>query len=196
MKKLIAIACLVSTVTLTSGIAMADSIKGRLGVTGKIGLIVPADNNPDFRDNKTDVGFVGGGGFLYGIDDHFAAELDITRAEYGSDRGDFGVTNVSLGAQYRFALSTPQLVPYLGAGLDILVSDYDPKDGVKSDVDTTVGVHASAGVDYFLMKQLALTGEAKLLIAPDTSITHNGNHTGDFDPTSFSTTVGVRYFFN
>lgn len=197
MKKLIAIACLATAVTVTSGTAMADSIKGRLGVTGKIGFQIPADSKTDnIGENKTDAGFIGGGGFIYGIDDHIAAELDITHSEFGSARGDFGVTNVSLGGQYRFALSTPQLVPYLGAGLDILVSDYDPNVGPKQDVDTTVGVHASAGVDYFILKQIALTAEAKLVVAPDTSITSNGNHTGDFDPTSFSSTVGIRYFFN
>ncbi len=197
MKKLIALACLATTVSMTSGMAMADSIKGRVGVTGKIGFQVPADNEADFNKNKTDVGFIGGGGFIFGIDDHIAAELDVTRTEFGSRKGDFGVTNVSLGGQYRFALAHPQLVPYLGAGLDILVSDYDPSDGARRDVDTTVGAHASAGVDYFIMKQLALTAEAKLVVAPDTSINdRSGIHRGDFDPTSFSNTFGIRYFFN
>lgn len=199
MKKLIILACLATTVTLTSGAAMADSIKGRLGVTGKIGFVVPADNNAEFflgRDNRTDAGIVGGGGLIYGIDDHFAAEFDVTRSAFGSETGDFGVTNIALGGQYRF---TPhnRLVPYVGGGLDILVSDYEPNDGVKLDVDTTVGVHASAGVDFFLMKQLALTAEAKLVLAPDAKIKDQfGDHTGDFNPTNFSTTVGIRYFFN
>jgi len=61
-------------------------------------------------------------------------------------------------------------------------------------VDTTVGVHAAAGLDYFFMKQMALTTEAKLLVAPDTDI--NGpTGRSTFDPTAFSTTFGVRYFF-
>lgn len=200
MKKLIVLACLATTVSLTAVPAMADSIKGRFGVTGKIGIIVPADNDAEFfndRTNRTDAGFIGGAGLIYGIDDHFAAELDVTRASFGSDTGDFGVTNVSLGGQYRFALpQNRKLVPYVGAGLDILVSDYDPNDGARLDVDTTVGVHVSGGIDYFLLKQLALTAEAKMLLAPNTSITFRGQHTGDFDPTSFSTTVGIRYFFN
>ncbi|MBW4055603.1 MAG: porin family protein [Proteobacteria bacterium] len=197
MKKLIVVACLATTVSLTAGTAMADSIKGRVGVTGKIGVLIPADNKSDFYTNKTDAGFIGGGGFIYGIDDHFAAELDVTRSSFGSETGDFGVTNVSLGGQYRFALTQHQLVPYLGAGLDILVSDYDPNDGQSRNVDTTVGVHGSAGIDYFLQRNLALTAEAKLVVAPDTSITdQSGAHRGDFDPTSFSSTAGIRFFFN
>ncbi|HBG06860.1 MAG: hypothetical protein A2075_04670 [Geobacteraceae bacterium GWC2_58_44] len=197
MKKLIAVACLASTVALCAGTAMADSIGGRVGVTGRIGFLIPADNNSDFHNNDTDAGLVGGVGLIYGLNDHFAAEFDVTRTDFGSDTGDFAVTNVSLGGQYRFALSDRQLVPYLGAGLDVLVSDYDPNDGSWRDVDTTLGVHASAGLDYFLLKQLALTAEAKLVVAPDADITNRfGERRGDFDPSSFSSTVGLRYFFN
>lgn len=197
MKKLIVLACLASTVALSAGTALADSLNGRLGVTGRVGVLIPADNESDFFNNKTDAGFIGAAGLIYGFGDHFAAELEVSRTDFGSETGDFGVTDVSLGAQYRFALANHQLVPYLGVGMDVLVSDYDPNDGSRRDVDTTVGVHGKAGVDYFLLKQLALTAEAKLLIAPNTSITNRfGDHTGNFDPSSFSTTVGVRYFFN
>ncbi|MDA8412255.1 MAG: outer membrane beta-barrel protein [Desulfobacteraceae bacterium] len=191
MKKLLAIACATATLSLAAGPALADSIQGRLGITGKIGFMIPSDNDFGPFDNKTNAGIIGGGGLIYGIDNHFAAEIDITRSAYGSDAGDFGVTNVALGAQYRFVLDQPKLVPYLGAGLDILMIDADQ----GREVDTTVGVHASAGADYFIMKQIALTAEAKLVLAPDTDI--NGpSGRGNFDPNNFSTTFGVRYFFN
>lgn len=197
MKKFIAVACLVSTVAMTAGAAMADSIKGKVGVTGKIGFLVPADNDSDFFNNKTDTGPVGAVGLIYGLDDHFAAELEVSQTDFESQTGDFNVTNLSFGGQYRFAVADPHLVPYLGAGLDVLFSDYDPYDGDRRDVDTALGVHASAGLDYFLLKQLALTAEARLVVAPDADITDNfGERRGDFDPSSFSGTVGLRYFFN
>jgi outer membrane protein len=192
MKKLIVLACATAAISLAAGPALADSIQGKLGVTGRIGVLIPADGDFGPFKNKTDAGFIGGGGLIYGIDNHFAAEFDITRSSFGSDHGDFGVTNLALGAQYRFALSQPQLVPYLGAGLDILLIDADQ----GRDVDTTVGAHATAGVDYFITKQFALTTEAKLLIAPDTDIKNSSGKIGNFDPTAFSTTVGIRYFFN
>lgn len=198
MKKLIVLACLATTISMTAGQAMADSIKGKLGVTGRVGFLSPADNNAEYFDNKTDSGFVAGGGLIYGIDDHIAAELEATRTEFGSDTGDFGVTDISIGGQYRFGLQQHQVVPYLGAGVDILVSDYDENGGAQSDVDTTVGIHISGGVDFFLQKNLALTAEAKLVAAPDAKITdrQSGARAGDFDPSSFSTTVGLRFFFN
>ena len=197
MKKLIVLACLASTVAMTTGTAMADNIKGRLGVTGKIGVLIPADNDGDGFQNNTDAGFIGGAGLIYGITDHFAADVDLTRTSFDSQAGEFETTNLSLGGQYRFALANQQLVPYVGAGLDILFNDYDRNDGERREVDTTVGVHASAGIDYFILKQLALSAEAKLVLAPDTDITNgSGQRTGEFDPSSFATTVGIRYFFN
>ena len=200
MKKLITLACLAATVSLASGTAMADSIKGRLGVTGKVGFLVPADNDAEYsnnRTNRTDKGLIGGGGLLYGIGDNFAAEFDVTGSSFGSDTGDFSVANISLGGQYRFTLpQIRKLVPYAGVGLDILATDYDPNDGTGRHVDTTVGVHASGGVDYFIQEHLALSAEAKIVAAPDADISARGQRSGDFDPTSFSSTFGVRYFFN
>jgi outer membrane protein len=52
------------------------------------------------------------------------------------------------------------------------------------------------GVDYFLMKQLALTSEIKGVIAPNADIKFGGGKVGEFDPDSFSMTFGARYFFN
>lgn len=198
MKKLIVLACLATTVSMTAGTAMADSIKGRLGVTGKVGFIDPADNNAEFSNNSTDIGVIAGGGLIYGLDDHIALELDLTGATFGSDRGDFNVADVSFGGQYRFALSDSRLVPFVGAGLDIIATDYEANNGAGSDVDTMLGVHVKGGIDFFLQRNLALTAEAKLVVAPDADITDSGSgaHYGDFDPTNLSTTVGIRYFFN
>lgn len=197
MKKLIILACMATTISMTAGLAMADSINGKLGVTGRVGFLSPADNNAEYFDNRTDTGLVVGGGFIYGLDDHIALELEASRTEFGSDTGDFGVTDISIGGQYRFAVQQ-QLVPYVGAGFDVLISDYNENSGFSSDIETKVGVHVSGGVDFFIQRNLALTAEAKLVAAPDAKITdrQSGAHAGDFDPSSFSTTVGLRYFFN
>jgi outer membrane protein len=202
MKKLIVFACLATAISMTAGTAMADSIRGKLGVTGRVGFVNPADNTadpaPGYPNNRTDSGYVAGGGLIYGIDDHIALECEVTRTQFGSETGDFGVTDLSFGGQYRFALQQRQLVPYIGVGLDILVSDYDENSGLSSDVETTVGAHLSGGVDFFLQRNLALTAEAKVVIAPNAKITdrQTGNSAGNFDPSNFSTTIGFRYFFN
>ncbi len=200
MKKSFILYCAVLSLVLTAGTAMAaDSIQGRVGVTGRIGFLVPSDSetfgNPSNLD--TDVGFVGGGGFIYGINKNFAVELDITHTEFDANQdgfkvGDFNTTNVSLGAQYRFVdIPVNKLVPYVGAGLDILFNGVD-----NADIDTVAGVHVSGGADYFILKQLALTAELKGVVAPDADIKAGGVKIGNYDPTSLSMTFGVRYFFN
>lgn len=196
MKKHIIVLCLAAVALLAAGTASADSISGKFGVTGKIGFQVPADNESDFFHNSTDTGVVGGGGVIYGIDKNWAVKGEVTRAAFGSETGDFGVTDISFGVQYHF-IPHNRLVPFAGAGLDILLSDYYPNFDSSRNVDTTLGAHLSGGVDYFVQKQLALTAELKGVLAPTTDITDRfGNHVGNFDPSSLSGTVGVRYFFN
>ncbi|BDV41178.1 outer membrane protein [Geotalea uraniireducens] len=186
---------------LTGTTALADSIKGRLGVTGRIGFYLPTDS--DYNDYKleTDAGFLGGGGLIYGITDNLAAEIEVTHTEFGANRvsdadeGDFEIVNVALGAQYRFLIPQPVLVPYAGGGLDILINDYKRPNGTNVDVDTTVGAHICGGIDYFLTKQLVLNAEMRAVIAPQVDI--NGpDGSGHFDPSGFAGTFGFRVFFN
>ena len=207
MKKIAICACFALIVSVASN-ALADGIRDRFGVTGRIGFLVPADSeftdSSRFRKSDTDTGFIGGGGFIYGIDRNWAAELDITHTEFrahdgfGLEESDFATTNISLGGQYRFVnLPVRRLVPYAGAGIDILVNDFSPVDGSGGDVDNVVGLHASGGVDYFVLNQLAVTGQLKGVLAPDADVRDfRGVKVGNFDPTSLSLTFGVRYFFN
>lgn len=195
MKKFFFSAALIAVLTLAAGSALADNINGRLGVTGRLGFIVPADSDIDGFNVSTDTGIIGGGGLIYGLTKDVALELDITHAAYGSSPGvDFNTTNISLGAQYRFIdLPHRQLVPFVGGGLDILVNGVS--DGL--DADTVVGAHVKGGVDYFITREFAATAEMKGVLAPDADI-HDpfGRKVGNFDPMSFSMTFGVRYFFN
>ena len=191
MKKCLFSVTLIAVLTLAAGSALADNINGRLGVTGRLGFIVPADSG----GVSTDTGIIGGGGLIYGLTNDVALEFDVTHAAYGSSPGfDFNTTNISLGAQYRFIdLPHRQLVPFVGGGLDILVNGVS--DGL--DTDTVVGAHVKGGVDYFITRELAATAEMKGVLAPDADI-HDpfGRKVGNFDPMSFSMTFGVRYFFN
>lgn len=181
--------CLAADYAMAAGTNASDSIAGRLGVTGRLGFLVPANN--DF--GGTDTGFVGGGGLIYGFTNNIAGDLEITHTGFGSDFGvNFDTTDFSIGVQYRcLELPIRHLVPYAGFGLDILVNGADS----GLDVDTVAGVHLKGGVDYFLTRELALTSEIKGVVAPDADIRDRGIKVGNFDPNSFSMTFGVRYFF-
>lgn len=199
MKRYLFLLCAVAVFALATGDAIADSIKGRVGVTGRLGVFVPAEGEQVGSGIviETDTSFIGGGGFIYGIDDHWAAELDVTHTEFGADvagsHGDFSTTIITLGPQFRLIeLPVPHLVPYVAAGLDILINDVN-----VGDVDTVVGAHLTAGVDYFLLKELAFTGEIKGILATEADVTNaNGAKIADFDPSGVAITVGIRYFFN
>ncbi len=196
MKKNLLLSCITLLLVLTTGAALAEDLTGKLGITGRLGLQVPYDsetiNGGSLNNISTDAGFIWGGGFLYGINKNFAAEFDITNSNFtGSNSMEFNVVNLSLGGQYRFK-EISGITPYAGAGLDILLN------GANNgyDVDTTMGVHVTGGIDYFVMKNLALTGEMKLVVAPSADIMLGGAKQGNFDPSSFNMTFGVRYFIN
>jgi outer membrane protein len=191
--------CLVADYAMAAGLNGSDSIVGRFGVTGRLGFLVPADNGTVSTGvvigrGNSDVGFVGGGGFIFGFADNIAADFEITHSSFGTDTStSFDTTDFSLGVQYRFLdLPVRHLIPYAGIGVDILVNGAN--NGL--DVDTVAGMHVKGGVDYFLMRQFALTSEIKGVIAPNADIKSGSGKVGEFDPDSFSMTFGVRYFFN
>lgn len=204
MKGMIAATCVAMAVLIPAGGAMADNVAGRLGVTGRVGFVVPADGeHVDGRVIESDVGIVGGGGLFYGITNHIATELDVTHSEFGSEHGganfgDFETTNIALGIQWRFDEPMPHLTPYLGGGVDFLFNYFNTAAGELRNVDDTVGAHVSAGIDYFILPRLALTSEVKGVIAKETDITNpaTGGKVGDYDTHSFSMTFGARFFFN
>ncbi len=197
MKKNLLLSCLSLLLILSAGAALAEDLTGKLGVTGRLGFQVPYDSEitpgvGPINNISTDVGFVWGGGFLYGITKNIAVDFDITNSNFnGNNSMEFNVINLSLGGQYRFK-EISGFTPYAGAGLDILIN------GANNgyDVDTTMGVHVSGGIDYFVMKNLALTGEMKLVVAPSADIMMGNGKYGNFDPSSFNMTFGVRYFIN
>lgn len=174
--------------------AQAESIKGRLGVTARIGIINPADSELDSQYGKmvvsTNAGFIGGGGFLFGVDDSVAVEMDVTKSSFHtSDFGTANITDVAVGAQYRFP-ERQRVVPYVGGGLDVLINDLHNKY-----TNTTIGGHLSAGADLIVSREAALTAEIKAVESFHADTDSNGYH-GEFDPSNVSVTFGARFFFN
>lgn len=192
MKKWCLLFSLGAVLALAAGAAHGEDIRGRLGVTGRLGFAAPADSDVFGFNVSADPGFTGGGGLIFGVTDTIALEADVSHADYDSGFG-FTTTDISFGAQYRFVnLPVQHLVPFVGGGLSVLINGAD--NGL--DVDTVVGAHAKGGVDYFLTRDLAATAELKWAIAPNADIRDfRGVKIGNFDPINFSTMVGMRYFF-
>lgn len=197
MKKISLLAVCAVLTALLSGNAMADDLRGRLAVTGRLGVINPANSEFDLPGVgtlvvSTDAGFIGGGGFLFGVDNNIAMEIDITHSRFDTSRfGTADVTALSVGAQYRLP-QRQRIIPYAGAGVDVLINDLP-----NNSVNTVMGMHVAAGIDYMMSRQLALTAEVKGVEAFSTDVKNfNGAKIGEFDPSNVAFTVGVRLFFN
>ena len=199
MRKLVALGACALAVALLAGNARADDLRGRLAVTGRIGVSNPANSERDLGGERlivsTDAGFIGGGGFLFGVDNNIAMELDITHSAYHtSDTTGFGqaeVTDLSIGAQYRLP-QRQRFVPYFGAGIDVLINDLP-----RNAANTTLGLHVASGLDYFLQRQVALNAEIKGVEGFSADVKDfTGTKVGQFDPSNVSFTVGARFFFN
>lgn len=189
---------------LASGIACAESIAGKFGITGKGGVVVPLRDR--FISSSTITGnaegqsdFAGAGGFIYGIGEHLALEIEALRVPNmdieiaGSKAYEASFTDLSLGLQYRFS---PQgrLVPVLGAGADFVKGDLDSTTGAGYSLDWTVGGHANAGLDYFITPGIALALDFRGIYTTRGDINLGDVKVGKYDPLSFVGTLGVRLF--
>lgn len=192
MKRCMSIVFMIILTAGTVGSAGAESIKGRLGATGRLGFIVPSDEPADAQS-----GFAGGGGLIFGITDILAAEADVVYAsniEFNNAQGEIRQTDVAVGLQVRNNVPDSKLTAYLGAGLDILFINNAENLGQKLDSDPAFGGHIRGGADYFLTRQLALNLDLRGSFFPDVHLT-NGGTTVVYDPISFIGMAGVRVFF-
>ena len=199
MRNYVVIAVIVVMAVLLSGNAMAESLKGKFGVNGRLGFIIPADSDKNDPAGRllvnTDAGITGGGGFIYGLDDNLAVEMDVIHSSFDTNSAEWGtaeINTLSFTVQYRFPAQN-RIIPYVGGGVDVLISDLP-----SHSIDTVLGLHLAAGADYFLTSQFALNAELKGVEAFDADVidSNGGAKVGNFNPSSLTGTLGVRFFFN
>ena len=221
MKKILLF--VVAALLLLATTAMADSIKGKFGVTVLGGLSYIFDSNltdegviylggaPDKIERSK--AWAGGVGFMYGITDNLAVNFDViySQADASITDGTIGVNvgtgktvDFAPGIQWRF-MPKNAFVPYVGAGLDVFWNRLDLSEDVfgpdsSADVDVTYGGHLSAGVDCFFTPNIALNAEIRGVYSTDGDVTFK--YPGDPDiivakdnPSNISGFVGIRFFF-
>ena len=185
------------TLTLISGTAFAASLEGRLGINGKVGALVPLQD--DFISSTSDAktGIATGGGLIFGLSRNFAAEIDVTHTP-GLDveianlkTYEASFTDVALGIQYRIA-SENRLVPFFGAGVDFIKGNLEHVSGARYDLNWTVGGHVNAGLDYFITNGIAFTAEVRGVAADKGDVERGNTNVGKYDPMSFIGTIGIR----
>lgn len=175
------------------GVAEAQSIRNTMGMTARAGILSPADSKEPAGGGRdflvdSDMGIVGGIGFIYGVDDHLAFEVDINFSRFNTDsmHGDADMKDMGVGIQYRFPPANPKLTPYMGLGLDVLIPDYE-----RSNVDAVFGGHVRGGFDYFFDRAMAFNVDFKAIGGFQADVDKGGK----FDPSSVSCMAGIRFFF-
>lgn len=187
----------VITLSMTTSTAFADSIANRFGITGRIGVVAPLDNEFVKDTSDTNSGVAYNGGLIYGFTDHIASELEITyipklKVEIDGDTAyDAQMTDISLGLQYRF-MPEKSLVPYIGVGVDFIEGKLDYLDGGGYDMAWTYGGHINAGLDWFLTKGIALTADVRCTAAATGDVEKGNTKVTEYDPLWFQGTVGFR----
>lgn len=197
MRKAIILATL--TIILATGTAMAASIDGRFGMTGKAGVLVALKDDFTSSTGGSSPGFAYGGGLIYGLSKNFALELDFTHVPNldvetsGIKVLEASFTDLSLGVQYRF-IPENRLVPYLGVGADIIKGELANLAGRKYDMDWTGGGHVNAGFDYFITRGIALNVDVRGVYTAKGDIKDGDVWVGEYNPMSFIGMVGIRLF--
>ncbi|WP_051292916.1 outer membrane beta-barrel protein [Citrifermentans bremense] len=201
----------ITLLAVTSAKADAESIAGRIGITGQLGFATVATSNysRDFvasnslSDEKLSSGstFAGGGGLILGLTRNVAIEagaLYLAPRDYknaGVKALEIENVDVSLGLQLRNNVSE-DIAAYLGGGVDVLLSSVKDFSGNKGKADTVVGGHVNVGGDYFVSRHIALNLDLRGLIFPDVDLKSGGTTVAEYDPISFVGLVGVRFFLN
>lgn len=187
----------IAALLLISVNAMADSIAGRLGVTGRLGAAIPTKDDFIKGTSDTDAGFAAGGGLIYGFNDLVAADVEVLHMPQldvhanGVKTYEAAVTDVALGVQFRF-LNDKKIVPYLGLGLDFITADLRHVNGTGYKLDWTFGGHANLGFDWFITKGIAMTTDLRGVYATDGDVLHGSNKVSEYRPQWFQGTVGLR----
>lgn len=182
---------------ITANTAFADTIANRFGFTGRIGVLVPLENEFIKNTTDTDPGLAWSGGFIYGFNDHIATELEVTyipelEVEIAGDKAyEADMMDIAVGLQYRFS-PEKHLVPFVGIGVDFIKGDLDHVNGNSYDMDWTFGGHVNAGFDWFLTKGIALTTDMRLTVADTGDIKKGNSSVGEYDPLWFQAMVGFR----
>ena len=186
----------VSILTLSTN-AVAESIAGRLGITGRIGATVPLKDDFIGGTSDTKTGFAAGGGLIYGFSEHVSADVEAFHMPQldvhanGVKTYEASVTDIALGLQFRF-LPQSRLVPYLGLGPDFITGNLHHVSGVGYKLDWTYGGHVNFGFDWFINPSIAMTTDVRGVYAADGDVRSGSTKVSDYRPQWFMGTVGFR----
>jgi opacity protein-like surface antigen len=202
MKKILFVVCLLAFLVPES--VFSAGIGGHFGINVLGGLNIPSDQkNNAVGTMSSNLGYSYGAGLIYGINNNMAAELEFIQSNFKTDSqgvraAEFNSSDIAIGGQYRFIGTAPmiqQVVPYIGAGIDVILPKAKYSGGPSNSADISVGAHLKAGGDLFLNGNFALNLELRGVLGTESNVRSSGTTVGKFDPSSLLGLVGVKVFF-
>lgn len=187
---LIVLAALIALAAFPDPAKAQSLMTGRMGVGVRGGYLLPGE------DDKLDSSFGFEGLLAYGVTDNLSAELSVghTRPDIYYERieGKAQITYFNLTFQLRGEPS-PDLGLYFGAGPSLLINKWTGSPGGVRGKDD-LGVHLSAGLDYFLTEILVFNLDVKHLWA-DFKFRDRQNESGKISASSWLLAAGLKVFF-
>ncbi len=149
-------------------------------------------------------------GISYGanFDQHWGGELALDfwqlnlEGPQGEEAiGEMAMWNLAPQLRFRVPLWNDRVVPYVVVGAGGLWAQFNDRtqDGTRYQIDAdgawTFSAVGGAGVDFFLADNIAFTLEGKYIWANPVTISID-NQGQNYDPSSFTATLGLRLFLD
>lgn len=156
--------------------------------------------------------------FFYSLSKQFRVELksyfspiDVENDPEGLSAGTLNVIPLQLSLQYRLRISR-RFIPYVGAGVGYYLNNFSVENNdqwqnlgfeINEKVDSVLGYHFGAGIDFFIKPNMAINIDVRYSIASFdgsytiteevSGISHGGNIEGDLNHLSLG--AGIKFIF-
>jgi outer membrane protein len=213
MKRFMATFCVMSFFLLvTVGFANAQDIGNKFGIGTSATYYFPQDDDLLGTSVDLDDDIGGGLNFTYIVVPRFALELawnyfktDIKHG--GLEVGEITIQPLLLTCWFRILPEGP-VVPYIGGGVGYYFIEFDISSEAKEeakargaalaeDVDDSLGLHASAGLDWFITDNFAINLETRYFWTEADVQGKEGSTTvnGDIDLAALVIGSGIKLYF-
>lgn len=216
-KEMVIVFCITSMLLFFGNVGHAQDMEGKFGVGARAAYVDYSNDHYVVGGARTKVEPDDSG--MYGVNltyfvhryasfelsaYHTETDVELRRLGSSGTAGELTQIPVLLTARMHFS-TNPKVNPYIGAGVGYYWNDFDTNRAeaagiygqpVDLEVDDTYGFHVNAGIEVFVIDNLAINVDIKH-IWTDVELEVNipGSTDEDLNINAFVTGVGLKYYF-
>jgi len=182
-----------------------DAIRGYLGLrVGGPPFFTRAGKDSAIHLENPGAEALGGAVLGVNLSKHWGIELagerektGLTDESTGRKTAEWAWWTLLVQARWRYPLLGDRLTPYLLGGLGARIAEVETKDSdspLSFGSDETFTGSVGAGVEYFVMNNVAIGAELKYLVGADSQLEVSGE-TRDLNLDALVYTLGLRVFY-